>query len=119
MEPRVAGLEPGLKERDVVSQILDYLAAEHIFAFRLNTGMFFFGRRPQRRVFRAHSLGPGAADILAFPMPLPPLWIECKVLRRKQTEKQKVFQELVEGWGHIYVVAYSIDDLTERLNARR
>lgn len=94
-----------LRERDILKQILDYLAAQRIFAFRLSTGYFFDGGR----AFRSHSLGAGTADILAFRG--VPIWIECKAPNGRLRPAQKNFQRFVTDWGHKYVVAYSIDDL--------
>jgi hypothetical protein len=109
---------PKVSESQVVRQILDYLAAEKIFAFRLNTSATKIGNR----FFRAHSLGPGAADILAFDSgnvwcdghvfrALRPIWIECKSSTGKQSWEQKSFQTYVESLGHKYVIARSVDDI--------
>lgn len=100
-----------MKERQVLRQITDYLTAKRIFWFRLNTGMAVLGDK--KRVFRAHSLGPGAADILALPADKRPLWIECKNERGQQTVVQMGFERTVKEHGHDYVVARSIDDLAE------
>ena len=96
-----------MRERDVIHQILDYLAVKHVFAFQLSTGTFYdSGRR-----FRSHSLGPGAADICCLFLDRPPVWIETKSPRGRQRDSQRIFQKWVESVGHIYVLARSIDDL--------
>lgn len=98
-----------MKEADVQRQILDYLKAEHRFAMRVNTGAFVLEANGKQRLFRSHSLGPGAADIL---VPASgSLWIECKNEKGKQTIAQKGFEQMVEELGHLYVLARSIDDL--------
>lgn len=95
-----------LRERDVVRQALDYLAAGHKFAIRLNTGSFY----DAGRVFHAHNLGRGVADILVVPPGA--VWVECKGPNGRQRPDQKLFQEWVETrWGHKYVLTRSIDDL--------
>jgi hypothetical protein len=99
-----------LRESDVLHQVLDYLAVRHVFAFRLSTGAFFGDHKGKGWAFRSHSLGPGAADILAFG-PSGPIWIECKAPRGRQRPSQKVFETLVKDWGHVYLVVRSIDDL--------
>ena len=99
-----------MKEAAILRQIADYLSAQRIFFFRLNTGSLFGGSE-RRWAFRAHSLGAGAADILALPAGLPPLWIEVKNQRGRQSQAQKEFERTVREQGHKYVVARSIDDL--------
>lgn len=112
-----------MKESEIQRQILDGLAAEHIFAFRLNSVSFAINKR----FIRAHSLGPGAADILALPMVkgyvhsdenlnrevmhIQPTWIEVKAPNGRQSPEQKSFQAHVESLGHLYVVARSFDDV--------
>lgn len=106
-----------LRERDVVRQVLDYLAAERRFAIRLNTGVFFLGDPSapatswgtRRRVFRAHNLGRGTADVLVVPPGA--IWIECKASYGRQRPEQKQFEQWVIGYGHKYILTRSVDDL--------
>jgi hypothetical protein len=100
-----------MKETHIVHQILDYLAAKHIFAFQIGTGMFFGQYKGKSWAFKAHSLGPGAADILCQRTDLVLLWIECKVPGRAQGRAQRQFEDWVTSLGHRYVIARSIDDL--------
>lgn len=109
------------KESEIQKSILEGLQAHKIFAFRLNTAAMKVGSR----FFRAHSLGAGAADIIAFPVWLIPskdltrwmrgpttvLWIECKTEKGKQSPPQKVFEKMVTEYGHHYIVARSWDDV--------
>lgn len=104
-------------ESFVLEAILDYLAAEHILAFRLNTGAV----KTEGRFIRFGT--PGMADIIASPV-LPwmygiscPrfLWIESKAPTGKQSELQKSFQRQVEEAGHSYLIAKSVDDVEEWL----
>jgi hypothetical protein len=103
-----------LSEAMIQCQILDYLAACHIFAMRMNSGTQVIKEGAHRRVIRMHE--PGTADILAFP-PLwhKPLWIEVKSATGKQTPVQKSFQRQVEDEGHKYVICRSISDVEEAL----
>ena len=121
-----------MKEQDIQKCILDYLAAEHIFAFRLNTG----GAKVHGGFLRSHSLGAGAADILAMPRicesghrnclelsgkfhgEITPTWIEVKNTKGRQSAEQKSFQEYVEGLGHRYILARSVDDVREMWQER-
>ena len=120
-----------MKESDVQKAILDYLAAERIFAFRINTATF----KGEGRFFRSHSLGAGAADILALPVirreqifgsgipdvivdSFVPHWIEVKNTKGTQSAEQRSFQEYVEGLGHRYILARSVDDIREMWQER-
>jgi hypothetical protein len=106
-----------VKESEAQKQVLDWLAAKHILAFRLNTGVANYdGRRVAFGV-------PGMSDILAFKVisqsifgvsqkAIVPIWIEMKALKGRQSSLQASFQAQVEAEGHIYVLARSIDDLT-------
>jgi hypothetical protein len=97
-----------MRESEVLKQIIDYLNARHIFNMRLNTGAFFGGEE-KRWAFRSHNLGPGCADIL-----VPgrgSIWIEVKNEKGKQSAVQRGFEQMVTTYGHIYILARSIDDL--------
>jgi hypothetical protein len=91
-----------MTESQIVRQILDYLAAERIFAFRLNTSAFSGEHKGKRWFTRSHSLGAGAADILSLPVinvpdemlefikspQIIPTWIEC----REKLQAEKAYQ---------------------------
>jgi hypothetical protein len=102
----------------VLDAVMDYLAANHIFAFRMQVGAAKIDKRFVR--FGV----PGCADILAFPIRCGcpewcpkcdnhqrVVWIECKAPNGKQSALQKSFQEQVEAQGHRYILARSISDL--------
>ena len=98
--------------------ILDWLAAKHILAFRMNTGAMKIDKRYVKFGVK------GMADILAFPTYYEcstpweytiPLWIEVKSEKGKQSAEQKSFQDQVEEAGHHYVVARSIEDVEAAL----
>lgn len=122
-------------EAETQKAVMEYLAASRIFAFRLNTAVV----KVEKRFFRAHSLGKGAADVVAMPRSLrvpapdadgfPPnsatgmmrwiegapavWWIECKRPGGKQSPEQKSFQEKVEAEGQNYLLVESIDQVIE------
>jgi hypothetical protein len=106
-------LLPKATEREIQGAILHLLAAEHIFAIRLNT----FATTDRGRVLRSHSGGAGVADILAFPRELMPLWIEVKSATGKQSPEQKNFQLHVEEYGHTYLLARAPEDVIVWLRA--
>ena len=89
----------------VQGAIMDWLAAKHILAFRMNTGT----AKIENRFIRFGT--PGMADILAFAKDGTVTWIECKAAKGKQSEVQKSFQRQVEENGHSYILAYSINDV--------
>jgi len=116
------------KESEIQATILDGLRALHIFAFRLNTGAMPVKTAKGFRPMRFHSLGPGAADILAFPQRIDhpslsievvPCWIEVKNDRGIQSAEQISFQGFVEGEHHIYLMARSWDDVLIYLTERK
>lgn len=109
-------------ESYVLQAVLDYFAAEHILAIRQNTGAV----KTENRFFRFGT--PGMADVLAFPKVkstdgvhvvlmtfIIPCWVECKAPGGRQTSAQKSFQKRVEEEGHVYILAYSVDDVKARL----
>lgn len=98
-----------MKESDIQRTILDGLAACKIFAFRLNTG----GTKIAGGYFRAHTLGKGAADILAFPLQLASgvLWIEVKTAKGILSPEQLSFHKRVREYGHDYLVARDWNDV--------
>lgn len=114
-------------EGAVLRQILDWLAAKHILAFRMQVGGMA-GENSGKKWFMRFGT-PGMADILAFPrslsknayldITLPPLWIECKAAKGRQSELQKSFQAQVERDGHRYIIARSVDDVEATLNLSR
>jgi len=127
-------------EKETQKAILELLAAERVYAMRLNTGTAFIeGRRVQ-----AHSGGAGVADILAFPrvtakffrdcglevplaemferveLPIPAvLWIEVKTPDGKQSLHQHMFQHHAESLGMFYLLARSVDDVANWLRGHR
>jgi hypothetical protein len=111
-------------EGALLQLVMQWLAAERIYAIRMNTGTL--RDATGRPVFFGV---PGMADILAFPhvhtgernfrgtaeVTYPePVWIELKA-GSKQSLLQKSFQEQVEGEGHRYFLIYSLDELIESL----
>lgn len=106
-------------EGAIQSAILDWLAAKHVMAFRMNTGAV----KTEKRFFRFGV--PGMADILAFKaasypahgsafiQTIQPVWIEVKTPKGRQSDEQKSFQKQVEASGHKYILARSLEDVEE------
>ena len=119
------------KESEIQKAILEGLQAHKIFAFRLNTGTVktSYSLTGGSRYFRAHSLGAGAADILALPetmvkftndsetitrchaLVVNPLWIECKTDKGKTSAAQDAFAQMVKERGHNYLIARCWDEV--------
>lgn len=111
-------------EAQIQKSILDWLAAEHILAFRMNSGAVKSEHNGKQRFFRFGT--PGMADILSFPFVLTCrndvgfgidmiFWIEVKDEKGKQSELQKSFQEHVESYGHRYILVRSLEEVKKQL----
>lgn len=59
---------------------------------------------------------PGMADITGILAGGRRLEIEVKTGSARQTTQQKNFQEMIEHFGGIYILARSVDDVTTVLN---
>ena len=109
---------------------LDLLAAEHIFALRMQTGATVSTYKGKTRMVRYGV--PGMGDVLAFPhnpvvlwkgvAPYEtivdrflPTWLEIKAPDGKHSDLQKSFQAQVEAEGHKYCVCRSIEDVRAAL----
>ena len=113
-----------LTEAQIQRQILDWLAAKGILAFRMQSGATISSYKGKQRLVRYGV--PGMGDIVAFPkskvpgagswpyVPAP-VWIEVKASKGKQSELQASFQKQVEGHGHTYLLARSLEDVQEAL----
>jgi len=121
-----------MSESQIQRTILDLLAAKHVFALRMQVGAISAEHNGKKRFMRFGE--PGQADILAFPKVMVRdltrgglgqaypeariVWIEVKAEKGKQSELQKSFQQKVESEGHRYILARSVDDVLEVLNAK-
>lgn len=113
-------------EAAVQKAVLDLLAAERVYALRLNT---IAVRTREGRPLWSHSGGPGVADIVAFPhIALPVaemrrqvavLWIECKSPDGRQTPQQREFQSDMTGRGMHYLLARGPEDVYRWLQEHR
>lgn len=120
-------------ESETQTAIMHLLAAEQIFALRINTSsQVLTDANGRKRVLKSHSGGAGVADILATPRYLripgegvyidgPPclLWIEVKSPRGKQSPEQMLFQKQAEEFGHYYLLARSATDVMQWLKEHR
>lgn len=107
-------------ESELLGLCIDWLAANRILAFRMNTGAIKIDKR-----FLRFGV-PGMADILAFRKvntiakgpqfwPTTAVWLELKSPKGIQSDLQKSFQEKVEAEDHRYAVVRSLEDLIEAM----
>jgi hypothetical protein len=98
-----------IKESDIQSAILQYLNLKHIFHYRNNTGAF----RTERGGF--YKFGEvGSPDIICVVRGRF-IGIECKTPTGKLNDNQLDFKERLEEAGGMYVVARSLDDISNIL----
>jgi hypothetical protein len=101
-----------MKEADLLKLILDWLALHRIFHWRCNTGAFAGEYKGKRRFIRFGV--QGVPDIIGcFRGRM--FGIECKAQGNDQSQKQRIFQSDLESAGGLYVLAYALEDVTERL----
>ena len=108
-------------EGAILRSIMDYLAARHVFAVRMNSGTQIGAHKGKK--WAIHMNAPGTADILALvpvkigdkSLPLP-WFIEVKSEDGKQSDLQRSFECQVKGIGAQYFVARSIDDVEREMS---
>jgi hypothetical protein len=97
-----------LRERDIQSQILDWLALQKIFHYRQNTGSVARAYKGKSRFIRFGKRGaPDIVCVIAGRY----VGIEVKREGEEQTEHQKEFEkELRYVGGGYYLCTDSLDD---------
>jgi len=123
----------------IQSAIMDYLAARHILAFRMNSGATIMPATDNfKRRFIRYGV-KGMADILAFVQrevwitsrtleaaecsiferkgyqTTIPLWLEVKASKGKTTADQDNFAAMVREYKHRYIIVRSIEDVEAAL----
>jgi hypothetical protein len=107
-----------VSEKAVLSQILQYLRLKRCLCYRMNTGAGIFQNKEGPRRFVKFG-AKGMADILAFTKEGTVIWVEAKSSTGgKQSEFQKAFQQEVEEYGHIYILANSVDYVMDLYEGR-
>jgi hypothetical protein len=96
-------------EQMLKNQIVDYLNYNGYFAWKTNTGTFFFkDKSGKSRMFKSGI--KGCSDILAIKGGKF-YAIECKIKPNKLTPEQDWFLKEIEKHGGIGVVAYKLEDI--------
>jgi hypothetical protein len=112
---RTIGREP--TEAEIQAAVCDWMSAERIAWFRLNSGV----ARPQRANGKQGWVRygtPGMADLLVFLGPFP-VWLECKTRTGTQSGDQIAFARKVEALGHQYWVVRSVEDASAAIVTAR
>lgn len=103
-------LRKDLLEKEIQKQILDYLWTIGAYAGKTKTMGF---KRGNRYCFDKY-LFIGFPDITCFYKDKL-YFIECKRQGNCQTPQQKIFETYCFGAGIRYILAYSINDITDVL----
>jgi hypothetical protein len=98
-----------VKEKFVLQQVLQYLRLKKCLVYRMNTGAGMFSN-PSGKARFVRFGEKGMADVLAFTKDSV-IWVEAKGSSGKQSDFQRDFQKDVEAYGHIYILAKSVDDV--------
>lgn len=104
-----------MKESLVVNACIRYMFAAGHYVWRNNVGGFYDANKR----FVRYGI-KGAADIIGVlggdsPNRGKLVCIECKSGKNKQQPSQIEFQQRIEEKGGIYILAYCVEDLIERL----
>lgn len=102
-------------ESQITKAILEYLAYKDIFAWKVNSGMFFFKdiKTGKTRMFKAGL--KGMSDIIGIIKGGIFLAIEVKVPKGKLTPDQKSFLDKIKQCGGISFVAHNIEEVEQKL----
>ena len=98
-------------EKEIVKAVLDYLHYRGIMAWRNNTGAFMSDNNGRRGFYKFGENGSG--DIFAVKDKF--YAIECKRPGGIQSESQKIWQQRLTQAGGVYILCYSVDDISKIL----
>lgn len=106
---------PQLSEKFIENSILDYLAMNDIFAWKVKT-VGTYDPKLQRFRMSSKRYMRGVADILGIYQGKP-LAIEVKTLKGIVSPHQKLFLNRFHENGGIAILARSLDDVIKRLES--
>lgn len=98
-----------MSEADLQKSILDWLAYQKGQYWRQNTGAMPVESNGKKRFIRFGV--KGVADILGINDKGQFVAIEVKKKPNKPSQEQETFIQMVNYWGGIGIVAYSLDDV--------
>ncbi len=94
-------------ETDIVSECLEWLAINRIFAWRNNTGAI----KVDGRFIKYGKIG--SADILGVLPDGRHLEVECKTETGTQKPEQKIHQRMVEKNNGVYLLVRSLEEMKD------
>ena len=98
-------------ENEILKLILEWLALKGYFAWRNNSGAY----KTESGGFVRFGCA-GSPDIFAILRPSGRfLGIEVKAHGRKQTVYQQIFEENMKNNGAVYLLAYSLEDVIDKI----
>ena len=100
------------KESEIQKAILEWLAWKHVFHWRNNSGAMLSEYKGKTRFMRFGKVG--SPDIFAMKDGTC-YGIEVKRPGGSQSEAQQEFQGEFEAAGGIYILAFSIDDVANKI----
>lgn len=119
-------MRSAILEKDVQRAIVDYLKAEKIPVFRMNSGDRFGEHNGKKWRIKGHE--PGTPDLLAAPSVTMGdavgcsgfdvrayLWIEVKRPGGKQSPEQKNFEKFCSEHDMLYLLADSVEKVIDFL----
>ena len=103
-----------MKEGDLVRDILEaYAGHPRVMLWRANTGV------ARMRGFHVRFGKVGQGDITGITEGGRRVEIECKLKKNAQREAQVEFADMIRRMGGIYILAFSVEDVSEALQLVR
>ena len=99
-------------EKDLLKQVMDWLALHRVFHYRNNTGALVANGGARKRFVRFG--WPGSPDIICVRSGQY-VGIECKALNGEQSQAQRNFQSDLEAAGGKYILCRKLEDAIEGL----
>lgn len=107
-----------ITEQQLVNLVIEYLCRKRCFVWRNNTAfnLFKYTTKSGENKTRALRSGiKGSSDIIGLTRLGKFIAVECKIGNNKTTPEQDLFLHEVGTRGGLGIVAYSLDDVIDRL----
>jgi hypothetical protein len=108
-------------EKDIQNEIIQYLSHVPGYYWRNNTGAALYksttSAGSRARYIRFGHVGSG--DITGIGPGGVRVEIEVKRPGGVQSENQKAFQKMITDNGGVYILAYSVEDVAQKLNDKQ
>lgn len=103
-----------MSENLVVNACLRYLLNSGYFVWRNNTGAYPVNGKGGKKRFIRYGY-KGSPDIIGMTPEGKFIGVECKFGYNKLSDSQKVFKQRCEDSRGVFIVAYSVDELIDKL----